>query len=129
VLVVIRGWPGYQCPICSRQVADFVSSASAFQETGASVVFVYPGPADQIKEHAREFQGKIEWPEGFYYVTDPDYAMVNAYDLRWDAPKETAYPSTFIIDQKGIVRFEKISKTHGGRTKAADVLAELKKAS
>ena len=25
VLVVLRGWPGYQCPFCSRQAHDFVN--------------------------------------------------------------------------------------------------------
>ena len=68
-----------------------------------------------------------EWPAAFRYVLDPDYTFVNAYGLRWDAPRETAYPSTFVIDARGVVRFAKISHTHGDRTKAADVLAELKR--
>ena len=38
-----------------------------------------------------------------------------------------AYPSTFIVDARGIVRFAKVSRTHGDRTKATDILAELKK--
>jgi len=128
VLVVLRGWPGYQCPLCDRQVQDFIRSATNFTEPKARVVFVYPGPADDLKAHAKEFadwKGK-QWPKDFLYVMDPDYTMVNAYNLRWDAPKETAYASTFVLDTKGIVRFAKISKSHGDRTKAADVLAEIK---
>jgi len=131
VLVVLRGWPGYQCPVCDRQVHDFINSKSDFADSKTQVVFVYPGPADDLKAHAEEFKkwkGK-EWPAEFLYVLDPDYAMVNAYGLRWDAPRETAYPSTFILDRKGTVRFAKISHSHGDRTKAADVLAELKKLS
>jgi hypothetical protein len=27
VLVVLRGWPGYQCPICTRQSAGFMAKA------------------------------------------------------------------------------------------------------
>ena len=129
VLVVLRGWPGYQCPLCDRQVQDFIRSATNFVEAKARVVFVYPGPAEDLKAHAKEFaewKGK-QWPKDFLYVMDPDYTMVNAYNLRWDAPKETAYPSTFVSDKKGIVRFAKISKSHGDRTKAADVLEELKR--
>jgi peroxiredoxin len=94
-------------------------------------VFVYPGPADGLKAHAEEFKkwrGK-EWPKEFLYVLDPDYTMVNAYGLRWDAPKETAYASTFVLDGKGMVRFAKTSRTHGDRAKADDVLAEVKKLS
>lgn len=131
VLVVLRGWPGYQCPICDRQVHDFIASASGFAEAKTQLVFVYPGPANDLKAHAAEFKswkGK-EWPKEFLYVLDPDYTMVNACNLRWDAPGETAYPSTFVLDKKGVVRFAKISHSHGDRTKASDVLAEAKKVS
>src|SRR5689334_23350710 len=44
VLVVLRGWPGYQCPICERQVSDLVRSAEKLKERGVQMVFVYPGP-------------------------------------------------------------------------------------
>jgi peroxiredoxin len=129
VLVLLRGWPGYQCPVCDRQVQDFINSKSDFAEAKAQVVFVYPGPAEDLKAHAQEFKDwkNKQWPGEFLYVLDPDYTMVNAYALRWDAPKETAYPSTFVIDNRGVVRFAKVSHSHGDRTKAADVLAEVKK--
>jgi peroxiredoxin len=129
VLVVLRGWPGYQCPICDRQVNEFVTAKAAFAEAGAQLVFVYPGPAADLKARAAEFRSMKgrEWPAEFRYALDPDYAFTDAYGLRWDAPRETAYPSTFIIDAKGVVRFAKVSRTHGDRAKAADVLAELRK--
>lgn len=127
VLLVLRGWPGYQCPICSRQVHDFLTSAPAFKEANARIVMVYPGPSDDLKAHADEFQDAFEWPGHFTYLLDPDYTMINAYGLRWDAPRETAYPSTFVLDRSGTVRFAKISDSHGGRTSASDVLAEIKK--
>jgi peroxiredoxin len=129
VLVVLRGWPGYQCPICDRQVQDFIASKSEFAQAGAQLIFVYPGPAEDLKAHAQEFKawkGK-EWPDEFQYVLDSDYTMVNVYGLRWDAPKETAYPATFVLDKEQIVRFRKVSRTHGGRTKAAEVLEALQK--
>ena len=128
VLIVLRGWPGYQCPICDRQVQDYIASAADFDAAKVRLVFVYPGPADGLKAHAKEFaewKGKL-WPKDFLFVLDPDYTMVNAYGLRWDAPKETAYPSTFVLDAKGVVRFAKISHSHGDRTRAADVLNQLK---
>ncbi|HKI69366.1 MAG TPA: peroxiredoxin family protein, partial [Verrucomicrobiae bacterium] len=127
VLIVLRGWPGYQCPICERQVEDFIASASRFDTAKAHVIMVYPGPAEDLKAHAKDFlemKGK-QWPKDFTYVLDPDYTMVNAYGLRWDAPRETAYPSTFVLDKSGVVRFEKISHSHGDRTKAADILEEV----
>lgn len=125
VLVVLRGWPGYQCPICSRQVQDFIAQADEFARRGARVVMIYPGPAEQLREHAKEFLENKQWPPAFLYVTDPDYTFTHAYGLRWSAPRETAYPSTFIVDRANIVRFAKVSRTHGGRTSAREVIDAL----
>ena len=58
-------------------------------------------------------------------MLDPGYEFTNLYDLRWNGPKETAYPSTFLIDPQGMIFFRKISKGHGGRTKAAEILEVL----
>jgi peroxiredoxin len=128
-LVILRGWPGYQCPICDQQAHDFIASAPGFAEAKAQLIFVYPGPADDLKTHAQEFKSwkGRQWPKEFLYALDPDYTLVNAYHLRWDAPHETAYPSTFVLDDKGVIRFSKISHSHGGRPTAKEILAEIKK--
>ena len=125
VLVVLRGYPGYQCPICSVQVGGLIGKARDFGLANAKVLLVYPGPAESLNARAAEFiKGKM-LPENFLFVTDPDYKVTQAYGLRWDAARETAYPSTFVIDQKGVVRFSKISKSHGDRAKPADILDAL----
>jgi peroxiredoxin len=126
VLVVLRGWPGYQCPLCTKQVHDFVTEAKAFAGK-ARVIMVYPGPAEHLQAHAEQFLKDKEWPADFLFVTDPDYAVTKAYGLRWEAPGETAYPSTFVIDSKGVTQFAKISKSHGGRAATAEVIAALEK--
>ena len=53
VLLVLRGWPGYQCPLCTKQVHEFVAQAAAFKARGAQVLMVYPGPAEQLVEGDR----------------------------------------------------------------------------
>ncbi len=126
VLVVLRGWPGYQCPVCTRQVQEYIASAREFAQRGARVVMVYPGPAEQLKAHAGEFLRDKQWPEEFVFVVDPDFAFTLRYGLRWEAPKETAYPSTFVLERGGKIKFAQVSKTHGGRVSAAKALAELK---
>ena len=129
VLVVLRGWPGYQCPICTRQVQDFTRKAADFAAHGAQVVMVYPGRAADLKAHAAEFLQNKEWPKDFLFVIDPDYTFTSAYGLRWDAKNETAYPSTFIIGKDNQVRFAHVSKQHGDRvdsTAALKALADLK---
>jgi len=125
VLVVLRGYPGYQCPLCTAQAGQFLSRDSNFRDAGASVVFVYPGPVSGLKQHANEFVASKQLPENYHLLLDPDYAFTKAYRLRWDAPRETAYPSTFVIDADRKIRFAKISKTHGDRAKVDDVLKAI----
>ena len=126
LLVVLRGWPGYQCPLCTRQVQEFVAQAAQFAERNAKVVMIYPGPADGLKAHGEEFLRQKEWPAEFTFLLDPDYVFTHAYGLRWDAPKETAYPATFAIARGGTIRFAHVSRSHGNRLSAARALAELK---
>jgi peroxiredoxin len=125
VLIVLRGWPGYQCPLCTRQVQEFAAKAAEFKQRGARVVMIYPGPAEQLQEHAQEFLKDKQWPADFIFLVDPDYVFTNTYGLRWDAKKETAYPSTFILERGGKVRFAHVSKSHGNRLSAAKAIAEL----
>jgi peroxiredoxin len=68
-------------------------------------------------------------PANVILVIDPDYKFTNRYGLRWDAPNETAYPSTFLIDQRDIIFYRKVSQGHGDWTTASDVLKELQSAS
>lgn len=127
VLVVLRGFPGYQCPYCNRQVQDFIAKSQGFAETGARVVLVYPGPPQDLGARANEFLADKKLPENFDLVLDPGYTFTNLYGLRWDAPHETAYPSTFLIDARGSIFFSKIVKEHGGRTTAAEILDAMPK--
>lgn len=129
VLVVLRGWPGYQCPLCTQQAGAFLSQAKKFQQAKAHVVLVYPGPAKNLSEHAKEFSRDAKLPKHFHFVIDPDFVLTEAYSLRWDAPGETAYPSTFVIDKEGNIVFAQVSRDHGGRTKPEQVLKALKSAS
>jgi thioredoxin-dependent peroxiredoxin len=128
VLVVLRGWPGYQCPLCTRQVNDFISHAAEIDATGAQVLMIYPGPAAELKSHAQEFLQNKNWPKNFFFVIDPDYTFTKAYGLRWEAKNETAYPSTFILDKENKVRFARVSKQHGDRVGSAAVLKALSEA-
>jgi peroxiredoxin len=127
VLVELRGWPGYQCPFCTRQFGEYMAKAKDVEASGAHVLFVYPGPADGLKAHADEFTKMTPLPATYRVLLDPDYTFTQSYGLRWDAPKETSYPSTFVLDRSGVVIFAGTSHTHGDRVPVADVLTALAK--
>ncbi|MGB8322649.1 MAG: peroxiredoxin family protein [Candidatus Acidiferrum sp.] len=126
VLIFLRGYPGYQCPFCQKQAHDFITHAADFAAKKANVLLVYPGPPADLDQHAREFLAKqAALPSNVVLVTDPDYKATNLYSLRWDAPNETAYPTTFILDRSRKVLFQKISRSHGDRTTASEILGSL----
>ncbi len=125
VLIVLRGFPGYQCPLCNRQVGQFLQEAEKFKAAGAQVLLVYPGPSKGLTEKAQEFIANKTIPDHFQLLLDPDYVLTNAYHLRWDAAGETAYPSTFVIQKDLQVVYRKVSQEHGGRSKPEEVLKAL----
>ena len=125
VLVVLRGYPGYQCPLCTKQFGEFVDKADSFKAVGANVVFIYPGPSAKLKERANEFVKGRDYPDHFHILLDPDLKFTTAYGLLWSAKGETAYPSTFVINRQRKVTFATVSKTHAGRVKAEEALKAL----
>jgi peroxiredoxin len=127
VVLMLRGWVGYQCPFCNRQVGDFIQHAKDLEAAGTDVVLVYPGSADLVDVKASDFVSGKTMPANLHFVTDPELKTVNLYNLRWDAPGETAYPTTLVIDKSGVIRWTKISKSHGDRSTSAEVLAEIAK--
>lgn len=130
VIVVLRGYPGSQCPACTAQVADLVKHADEFTAKGIHVLLVYPGAKSQLGQRADEFLHgtelpSTELPKPLTFLLDPGFQFTNAYGLRWDAPNETAYPTTIVVDKDGKISFVNISDSHRGRVKAEDVLSAL----
>jgi peroxiredoxin Q/BCP len=124
VLILLRGWPGYQCPFCVRQYGDFIGHRDELSAAGARVIWVYPGMAD-VKQHADAFAAGATAPPNFRLALDPSLTFTNSYRLRWEGKDETSYPSTFVIDTSGVIRWVQISRTHAGRALAVDVLSAL----
>lgn len=125
VLVLLRGWPGYQCPFCTTQVYEYMGHAADFAARGVQVILIYPGPSEALQAHAEEFLKDKPLPENIVFLLDPNYEFTNRYSLRWEGQAETAYPSTFVLDRTRVVRFAHVSREHGDRISAAAVLRFL----
>ncbi len=125
VVVVLRGYPGYQCPICTAQVGSLIGKSEKFEAAKAQVVLVYPGESEGLKQHADEFVRGKNLPKSFQLALDPNYDFTKKYNLRWDAPNETAFPSTFVVDRKDSVLFARVSHSHADRAKTDEILKSL----
>ncbi len=126
VVLFLRGYCDGQCTASAQQMADFVAQAAKFKAENAKVMLIYPGTADGLTAHAKEFLGRTTLPDNFVLLTDPEYTVSNTFHLRWNESGETVYPATFLIDMQFRVRFSKISKSHGERATAAQVLESMK---
>ena len=130
VIVVLRGFPGYQCPICSTQVAGYIAKAEEFEkQRNTPVVFIYPGKANNLEKRAKEFtaplEEKVDLPSNLIFLLDQDFKITNQLNLRWDKPEETAYPAAFVIDHDGYIQYAKVSDNHGDRATADEILEFL----
>lgn len=132
VVVVLRGFPGYQCPICSRQVGSMMNRGktlmTALGNQPNRVVFVYPGEetGDTLDQRAKQFVGSKRLSPPFVMVRDPGMEMVKEWGLRWDEPRETAYPSVYLVGPGSRVKWSKVSKSHGGRASVEEILTAIK---
>lgn len=127
VIVILRGYPGYQCPLCNQQVGAFANRAAALAKLAKKVILIYPGEASMLDKHAEDFVGSRTLPAPLVIVRDPDMKMVSEYGLRWDKSHETAYPAAYVVDKNGRIRWSKISDSHAGRASADEIITELGK--
>ncbi len=127
VLIFLRGYPVYQCPIDSTQVNSLVNRAKVLSQSAHRVVLVYPGAAKGLERHAEQFLASRKMPEPLVIVRDDDMNVVNQWGVRWDDHGETAYPATFVLDQYGRIAWKKVSRSHAERSSIEEILKELRK--
>jgi peroxiredoxin len=126
VVIFLRGYPGYQCPFSQQQFQNYQETAAQFAALGAQVVFIYPGAGGKsLADSAVQMIGDQPLPANIHVVLDPDYVFSTKFGLRWDAPNQTVYPSTFLIAQSGTVLFAHTGRTSSDLTSPSEALAVL----
>jgi thioredoxin-dependent peroxiredoxin len=124
VVVVLRGYPGYQCPFSQQQFQSYAQAAAQFASLGTHVVLVYPGVGGKnLATDAADLAGTQPLAANIHLVLDPDYSFTNLYGLRWNGAEETAYPSTFVIGANNFVLFAHVGQVHSDFTPVSDTLA------
>ena len=127
VVIVLRGYPGYQCPLCKNQFNAVVNRAKALEAETGLVALVYPGKTEQLAKQAERFLSSRRLPDPITLVRDDNLQMVNDWGLRWNTRGQTAYPATFVIDKNGRIAWKKVSTSYAGRSTVEEILRELRK--
>ncbi len=75
-------------------------------------------------EKSREMAGKLKIP--FPLLSDIDHKVIDAYDL-YNAEGKISKPATYVLDNKGIVRWSFFEEDYKVRPLEDVLLEELKK--
>jgi peroxiredoxin Q/BCP len=134
VLVVLRGTPmrdspgspkGKVCPSCVAQAGSLMANRERFQQHGAVVLVVFPGPADRLGELLQSARkntpGEPEW--NFRVLLDRDCEACDRLGIRDDLAK----PATYIFDTRGRVVYAYVGVTSTDRPSVRAMLEQLEK--
>jgi len=124
VLVITRGFSGRLCPFCRTQSSRLVANYEAFAQRNAEILLVYPGGSEHLEEFItaaktseKEQVDKIPFP----ILLDADLKAVNFLQIAADL----AFPSTYILDQAGKVRFAYVGEAPNDRPSVQALLSQL----
>ena len=126
LLVFYRGgW----CPFCNAQLGALSQDYSKFEELNTKIVAV---SGEEI-EKGKDFLKKIGSP--FTLLSDTGFRAIDLYGVRDPSSPEAlkakgikslAKPSSFIIDERGIIRYKYVGKNATDRPKVGELLRVLK---
>jgi antitoxin component YwqK of YwqJK toxin-antitoxin module/peroxiredoxin len=125
VLTVLRGFAREVCVYCVTQTEALCDNVNAFKGEGCEVFVVYPGERNRLDAFMESFK-KVskhmgEPPIGVLY--DRNMELVTRMGLA----SELAIPSTFVLDEQGVVRYSYVGSEIDDRPPAEDVLAAIRK--
>jgi peroxiredoxin len=128
VILFVRGnW----CPFCTRQVADLADRYKEILDLGAKLILITPKPLQTTRRVADIFG------VDFDFWLDGDLAVTRSLglDLRSGVPgkhrddygADTLWPTSLVVDKKGIIRYTALSRFIADRPNPATLVAQLKK--
>jgi peroxiredoxin len=124
LVVVLRGYPGYQCPFSQQIFQSYQQQAAQFAALGTQLLFVYPGnDGSNLANDAAGMIGSQPLASNVHVVLDPDYTLTNLYGVRWDGTDQTAYPATFVVNPSHSITFAHIGQLQSDFTPASNLLA------
>ena len=124
LLVILRGFAGSVCLICSSQTIALAEKVDEFKKRNTQVILVYPGEAQTVPgflESVQELKKDFELP--FPIVLDVELLLVKKFKIKGNLAK----PTSIIIDEKGIVRYAYVGKNPADRPPVNLLLKKIDK--
>jgi peroxiredoxin len=141
--VVVTFYRGEWCPYCNLQLHALQDALPEITAAGATLIAISPQAPDRsmtmVEKHALAFP----------VLSDLDQSVAEAFKVRFDVAGELEdlqvnvfqndpakqnadgrrslpVPSTFVIDQQGVVRFASVNADWRVRVEPADIVAALR---
>lgn len=118
--VVLIFYSGSTCPICAQQLSNLQSHLADFQFQDAEILAISADDA----QHAKQTLG--EYGLGFKVIPDKTHQIIKMYGISNPNKHGKAWPASFIIDKKGILRMC-VADPEGKRLHSNELLPELSK--
>ena len=102
--VIVIFYLGYGCLHCAEQLKEMARKFDGFKKAGFEVVAISSDKQVNLKRAYENFEGGFPFP----LVADPDMSVFRQYRC-YDDFEKAALHGTFLIDAKGLVRWQDIS--------------------
>ncbi len=90
-VVLVNTWATW-CPPCRAEMPDLNTFYNQYQDEGFAILAINAGEAPTV---AADFA--LEYGLDFTVVVDPDYRVMDGFKIN-------TYPTSILIDRKGIIR-------------------------
>lgn len=112
MLVVLRGYLGEVCCYCVAQTKALAKARAKLEQANVEVLVLYPGPKENEQAFRQLYELEFgEGPPPYRVFYDPDLELVTQLGIAGDL----AFPSTFVIDERGIIRYAYVGEHRADR--------------
>ncbi|MEO7043218.1 MAG: redoxin domain-containing protein [Gemmatimonadaceae bacterium] len=118
--VLVAFFPLAFTSTCTTELCDFTDDYDAFSSSGVVVLPISVDSVPTLKEFKAKYNLKTDLLSDFKREASP------AYGVMWQ-DAFFANRAYFLVDNDGIIRWEHVESTPGGKRSNAEILAEIAK--
>ena len=110
-----------------EQLGKLKSLLTKAQKDKVQILAVSVDTREESKKFAEMLRKRFDGEFDFPLLEDKDHKVIDRYGIFNPDGKGWPYPSTFVIDPQGVVRWRFIEKTQDKRPSNQQIVAELRK--